>query len=410
MTTSAKKKFTFISVYFTFFVDNLCWAVVFPIFAPYFLDTSNTLFSPDTSVGTRSMVLGLFLMAFSLGQFIGCPLIGEYADKHGRRKALGVSVFFTLVGVCISAYSMQIYNLYLLFAGRLITGIFASSTTVCLSCISDLSENDTARVRNFGTLSMLAGLSFVVGAFLGGKLSDPTVSSYFTPNLPLWLAAGLTFINLLFIIFGFRETSHIHPSVRFHILEAFSHIKLALNTDRIKRIYTVYFFFLFAWTILFQFIPVLTVEKFYYTSSNIGDLALFMGVCWAIGSGYINQILTRRFDPMLILELCLIGFTILCGTVIFPKHIYWVLGIVGLCVVLGGIAWPICTGLISSMAPRDMQGKIMGLSQSVQSLAMTLGPLLGGLAFHASLHLPFLIAASVSLLAVIIYYFILKQR
>ena len=410
MKTSAKKKFIYISIYLTFFVDNLCWAVVFPIFAPFFLDTHNALFSPETSMGTRSMVLGFFLMAFSFGQFIGCPLLGEYADKHGRKKALGISVFFTLLGVSISAYSMQIYNLYLLFAGRLITGFFASSTTVCLICISDLSETKKSRVRNFGTLSMLAGLSFVLGAFVGGKLSDPSLSSYFTPNLPLWLAAGLTLINLIFIIFGFQETAQLHPSLRFHILEAFSHIKLALQTNRIKRIYTVYFFFLFAWTILFQFIPILTVEKFYYTSSNIGDLALFMGVCWAIGSGYLNQMLVHRFDSMLVLELCLIGFTVLCGTVIFPKHVYGVLGVVGFCVILGGIAWPICTGLISNMAPREMQGKIMGLSQSVQSLAMTLGPVIGGLAFHASLQLPFLIAASVSLIAVVIYYFILKQR
>ena len=305
---------------------------------------------------------------------------------------------------------MQINSLLWLFVGRLITGIFASSTTVCLSCVSDLSETEKERVKNFGTLSMLAGLAFVVGAFLGGKLSDDTISSYFSLYLPLWLAAALTFINLFFIILGFKETSVIHPSLRFHFLEAFKHIKIALQTGRIKRIYTVYFLFLFAWTILFQFIPVLTVEKFFYTSSNIGDLALFMGVCWAIGSGYLNQMLVHRFDSMLILEFCLIGFTILCGTVIFPTHVYGVLGIVGLCVISGGIAWPICTGLISNMAPREIQGKIMGLSQSVQSLAMTLGPIIGGLAFRVSLHFPFLVAAAVSLISVVVYYFILKQR
>ncbi len=408
--TATEKKTTFISVYFAFFVDNLSWAVVFPIFAPYFLDPNNTMFSPETSMGTRSMILGFFLMAFSLGQFVGAPLIGEYADKHGRKKALTICVFFTLLGLALSAYSMQINHLYWLFAGRLITGIFAASTTVCLSCVSDLSESEKARVKNFGTLSMLAGLSFVIGAFFGGKFSDQTINSAFTANLPLWLAAGLTVINLFFVIFGFRETSTVHPSVKFHILEAFQHIRLALETEKIKRIYTVYFLFLFGWTILFQFIPVLTVEKFYYTNSNIGDLALFMGACWVIGSGYLNKILVHNFDSMLILEICLIGFTLFCGLVVFQKHIYTVLAIVGICVILGGIAWPICTGIISNRAPRNIQGKIMGLSQSVQSFAMTVGPVIGGLAFHYSLHLPFLIAASMSLLSVIIYYFILKYQ
>ncbi len=405
---SRKRKWTFISVYLTFFVDNVSWAVVFPIFAPYFLDPHN--FSPEVSSGTRTMILGFFLMAFSLGQFLGAPVIGEYADKHGRKKALTISVFFTLIGLALSAWSMQINNLYLLFAGRLITGIFASTTTVCLSCVSDLSENEKAKVKNFGYLSMIAGLAFVLGAFLGGKLSDKSISASFSANVPLWLAAGLTFINFFFVLFGFQETSIIHPNVRFHLLESFHHIKIALQTEKIKRIYSVYFLFLFAWTVLLQFFPVLTVEKFAFTNSNIADLALFMGICWAIGSGYLNKLLVHRFDAMIVLEVCLVVFAILCGMVIFPRHIYSVLAILGVCVILGGIAWPICTGQISNMAPREMQGKILGLSQSVQSFAMTLSPVIGGIAFQASLHLPFLIAAVISLAAVIIYYFILKWR
>jgi MFS transporter, DHA1 family, tetracycline resistance protein len=404
------KKFTFVAIYLTFFVDYLSWAIVFPIFAPYFLDVNNAVFSADISSGSRTMVLGFFITAFSLGQFLGAPIIGEYADKHGRKKALAISVFFTLIGLSLSAYSMQINNLYWLFAGRLITGVFASSTAVCLSCISDLSEDDKAKGKNFGYLSMIAGLAFVLGAFLGGKLSDKTINSSFSANVPLWIASGLTLLNLIFVLFGFRETAIVSPTVQFHFLDSFKNIKIALKTDKIKRIYSVYFLFLFAWTILFQFIPVLTVEKFAYTNSNIGDLALFMGVCWAIGSGYLNKFFVHRFDPMRVLEFCLIGFAVFCGVVIFPKHIYNVLGIVGFCVVVGGIAWPICTSLISNMAPKEIQGKILGLSQSVQSLAMSLGPAVGGIAFQSSLQLPFLIAAGTSLVAVVIYYFILKHR
>ncbi len=403
------KKITFFSVYFTFFVDTLSWAIVFPIFAPYFLEPENGLFSPDLTTGTRTMILGFFLMAFSLGQFLGAPVIGEYADKHGRKKALAVGVFFTLIGLSLSAFSMQTNNLVLLFIGRLITGVFASSTSICLSCISDLSENEHTKVKNFGYLSMIAGFAFVVGAFAGGKLSDKTVSSFFTADFPIWIAAGITFVNFLFVLFGFRETSLPHPTIRFHFFAAFRHIKMALRTDKIKRVYAIYFLFLFAWTILLQFMPVLTVERFAFTNSNIGDLALFMGICWAIGSGYLNKLLAPYFKPELILEMCLIGFTILCGLVILPIHIAFVLAILGVCVMLGGIAWPICTGLISNMAPNDMQGKVMGISQSIQSFAMTLGPLIGGIAFHASLGAPFLIAAGTSLVAVVIYFFLLKE-
>lgn len=405
-----KEKSTLFAIYFTFFVDNLSWAIVFPIFTPYFLDPDNALFSPGVSVGTRTMILGFFLTAFSLGQFLGAPVIGEYADRHGRKKALTLCVFFTLIGICLSAWSMGTDHLAWLFLGRLITGVFASSNSVCFSCVSDLSEDEKAKVRRFGFLSMLVGIAFVFGAFIGGKLSDKTLSSDFSASFPLWLAAGLGGINFLFVLLGFRETSIVNPSVQFHFFQSFGHIKMALKTEKIKRLYGIYFLFLFSWTILFQFMPALTVEKFLFTNSDIGDLALFMGVCWAIGSGYLNRVLSQRFDTLHVLELCLVGFTIFCGLVMVPQHIYGVMALLGGCVILGGIGWPICTGLISGMAPREMQGKVLGISQSIQSLAMSLAPIVGGLAFHISLAFPFLIAAGTSLLAAFVYYFTLKNR
>jgi DHA1 family tetracycline resistance protein-like MFS transporter len=410
MTHAAKSRLGFFTICFTFFVDYLSWAVAFPIFAPYFLDVKDQIFSPDVPVSTRTMILGFFLMIFSLGQFFGAPFIGEYADKHGRKKALTVSVLITFLGLAITAFSMDIKSLLLLFLGRFITGVFSSSTSLCLSAASDLSESENEKVKRFGTLSMIAGFAFVLGGFAGGKLSDPTISSYFSANIPIWIAAVITLLNFLFILLFFKETSVVHPDVKYDFLESFKHIKVALKTEKIKRIYLVYFLFFIAWTVLFQFIPVLTVEKFFYTNSNIGDLALFMGVSWAIGSGYLNHFFATRFSSNLVFKICLIGFTVLCAGVVFAKHIYTLTALIGLCVILGSIAWPICTGIISNAAPRPIQGKIMGLTQSVQSLAMSVGPFLGGLAFKYSLELPFFLAAAMSLIAGIVYYFLLKEQ
>lgn len=397
------------SVFFTFFIDNLCWSIVFPIFAPFFLDPKNLLFSPEVSEATRTAILGFFLMAFSLGQFLGAPVLGEYADRHGRKKALFLSVFFTLGGLALSAWSMEHKNLIWLFVSRLVTGIFASNTSICLACVADLSEDEKRKVKNFGYFSVLAGLSFVLGAFLGGKFSDSSIHPFFTPYFPLWLATGMTFANLLFILFGFRETASIDLSVKFDFLECFHNIKRALQTEKIKRIYLIYFLFLFAWTMLFQFTPVLVVQDFGFTGSNIGDMALFMGLCWAIGSGYLNKILIHYFSPLRILETCLLCFTLFSALIVFAVHIYGVLALLGLCVVIGGLAWPLCTGMISNLAPPSIQGKILGISQSMQSLAMSVAPALGGLVYKISLGFPFLLGAAASFCAGAIY-FTLKDR
>lgn len=402
-------KLSLASVFFTFFVDNLCWSVVFPIFAPYFLDKQNLLFSADVSEATRTTILGFFLMAFSLGQFLGAPILGEYADRHGRKKALLLSVVFTIVGLVLTAWSMKFQLLFLLFIGRFLTGVFAGNMSICLACVSDLSPDEKTKVKYFGYFSVLAGLSFILGAFLGGKFSDSTTSSLFTPDFPIWLAAGLTFFNFLFICFSLKETSQIDLSVKFSFLESFSNIKVALQTEKIKRVYAIYFLFLFSWTILFQFTPVLVVDKFEFTSSDIGNLALYMGLCWAFASSYLNKFLMRYFAPLKVLEVALLIFTILCCLIAFPKSIVFVLFILGFCVVMGGLAWPLCTGMISNMAPRQIQGKILGMSQSIQSLAMTLAPVIGGMASQATTSFPFFIGAGASLLAGSIY-FTLKDR
>lgn len=399
-----KPKISLASVYLTFFVDNLCWSIVFPIFAPYFLDVNNPLFSADTSISTRTTFLGLFLMAFSLGQFIGAPLLGDYADRTGRRKALLVTIPCTLIGLLMTAWSMQFYQLSLLFLGRLMTGIFASNGSICLAAISDLSENKLDKTKNFSHFSVLAGASFVVGAFVGGKLSDPTINSSFSPELPLWLAAIFSAFNFLFVFFGFSETTRIDPSKKFSFFSCFQNIKTALLTKKIHNIYAIYFLFIFSWTILLQFIPVIMIQRYGFTGSNIGDLALFVGIFWSIGSGHIKEWLLSFLSYAPVLKIAFIVSLICTAFITYPTHILSLISILGLCVISGGIIWPLCTWIISNLAHKQMQGRILSISQSIQAFAITIASFIGGVSFTWSIHIPFLISAFAIFLAASIFW------
>lgn len=399
-----KTRFSLAAVFFTFFVDTLCWSIVFPIFAPYFLDTNNPMLASNISIATRTTILGFFLMAFSLGQFFGAPIIGEYADRHGRKKALLISIPATLFGLIITAWCMHINSLPGLFIGRLMTGVFASNGSICLASVSDLSENESIKTKNFGYFSVLAGFSFVVGAFVGGKLADPSINSYFSPSFPIWIAAAITILNFIFVLFAFSETMHIEKPKRFSFFFCFQNLKIALQTKKIHNIYTIYFLFIFSWTILLQFIPVVMIKRFAFTSSNIGDLALFVGICWAIGSGHLKQWLVEFFSSRTVLKTCFLIMPFIYAYVVFPEHIYNLLALLSLCVILGGMIWPLCTSTISNLAPTQMQGKILSMSQSIQSFAMTIAPVIGGVAFKFSFYLPFLIGAFASLIAGILYW------
>lgn len=404
MKTAVKAKISFASVLFTFFVDNLGWSIVFPIFAPLFLDTQNVIFASDIAVSTRTAILGIFLAAFPLAQFFGAPLLGELADSAGRKKALVLSIILTFAGYVICGWSLHVRNLFLLFIGRIVTGIFSGNLSICLAAISDLSISEKMKAKNFGLLSVLTGFSFILGAFLGGKFSDSSVVKFFNPALPLWIASILSLINLLFIIFAFKETIEVKKNVKFDLLEGFRNINKALKTKNIKIIYVIYFLFVFAWTILFQFSPVLLVKNFNFTNSHIGDVAAFMGICWAVGAGPVHKFLSKSFSAFRILDISLLLFTVLCSLVGWPNKVSGVILLLGACVMIGGLAWPLCTMIISSKAPETMRGKVMGMSQSMQSLAMAVSPIIGGIANDIHVRLTFLTAAFASLAAGLIYF------
>ena len=190
----------------------------------------------------------------------------------------------------------------------------------------------------------------------------------------------------------------------FHFFTCFQNIRIALKTENIKTMYAIYFLFIFAWVIILQFIPVIVVRNFGFTESNLGDLALFLGVCWSLGSSYLNTWLRKRFADAHILEVCFFLFMVLSAVVILPHHIYNILLLTGLCVMIGGTLWPICTKIISSLGTTHTQGKVLGMSQSVQALAMAIAPLVAGVSFKASALLPFWIGAAACLAAGVLYW------
>lgn len=344
-------------------------------------------------MGEKTTILGFFLMAFSLGQFLGAPIIGDFADHFGRRKTLLLTIPCIFVGLVITALSLMFYNLPFLFIGRFITGVFASNGPVCLAAVSDLSKSEKDKSRNFGYFGAFAGASFVIGAFLGGKLSDPTLNPAFSFDLPLWVASIFCVLNFILVFFGFSETMDVYKRTPFSFLSNFQNIKSALALKKVHTMYVVYFLFIFAWTILLQFTPVDVIHRYGFTSSGIGDLAFFIGVFWAVGSGQLKQWILLFFSKPFTLKAFLFISASLVAYLSYPKNLYNMLAVLGAAVIAGGIIWPLCTSMISDLASERMQGKILSISQSIQSLAISIASVVGGASFKWSLHAPFLIAA-----------------
>jgi MFS family permease len=371
------------------------------------MDNHYPLFAADEAMNVRVMMLAIFLMLFSCGQFIGAPILGDLADRYGRRKALLWSVFGMSVGLGLTAWSMMMYALYWLFIGRWITGFFAGNIAICMTAASDLSLDEGRRTHYFGYISLIVGVAFFVGTFLGGKLANLESRML---SLPLWLAALLTLGNWIGVLVAFRETASVDRTKPLHIMEGICRLKQVLLDRRMIRLYSVYFAFVFGWTILFQFTPVFFVQVFGFGPSDISNVALFMGGCWIFGSGYLHKVLTSWWGRLRVLEGCLLLFSLFSLGFVWVELFNPSLLLLGGCVMTAGMSWPLSNSFIASLVPVGLQGKILGTNQSVQSLAMLLAPPLGGMLYSISLRAVFLLSSLSCLGAALIYFLMGKTE
>ena len=394
-----KQKSSLFSVFFTFAVDNLGATIVFPIFAPLFLDPSKGLLSSSISLSYKTTLLGFFLGIYPFMQFIFAPILGEYADHHGRKRALLLTTFLTFVGYALSGYGIHHHSLFWIFLARLIMGVGAGNLSICLSSLSDLSPSKKKKIRYYSYGSAIAGFTFILGPFIGGKLSDPNISPLFNSSFPMLIGAILGLINVLFILFAFAETLETPSKKPFDLIKGIHNIQIALKTESIRPLYLIYFFFLFSWNIIFLFVPAFVVENFHLSNSAIGDVCALLGVCWIFGTGVLHRIFYHSIKPKWILLISFLAFSALVIFIPYPGSLKGFLVLLGGCTILSGLIWPICTSAISNAAPDHIQGKVLGLSQSMLSITMMLSSVLGGLFLHAHSLIPFVFSSLSSLVA-----------
>lgn len=396
----SKKKhgFSVFSVFFTFFIDNLGITLIFPILAPLFLNPEESIISPALSQNVKSALLGLFLGAYPLAQFLFAPIVGEFADHFGRKLAFLITTAIGFCGYVLCAFSIAHHWIILLFVSRLIMGIAAGNMSICLSTLSDLSDSKKTKVRYFGIGSVLAGITFVLGPFLGGKLSDPAVHPAFSLAFPLWIGVGLSGINWLFLLFAFIETLEEKSKEPFDFAKGVHNIQCAFKTPGINKVYAIYFFYLLSWNMLFQFIPAFLVTNFAASNSSIGDMSAIMGLCWILGNVLLYKVLLYRLRVKLILILGAFIAAVSIAVCAFLNTFVSFISVLGFAVLIASFGWPLCTTIISEKASKSMQGRILGLSQSVQSLAMMLAPLIVGPFLSKGSGIPFYISAGVSII------------
>jgi MFS transporter, DHA1 family, tetracycline resistance protein len=403
-------------VLMTVFIDLLGVTIVLPILAPLFLDLQHGIMPVDLSsvsdiasetakiIRKRTILFGLLIASFPLAQFFGAPLLGAWADRAGRKKVLTLSLIGTLAGYILFALGVHYQLVWLLFVARILDGFTGGNISIAFSAISDISTPET-KTKNFGYIGMAFGLGFIIGPYLGGKLADPELVSWFNFETPFWFAAILCVLNVFLVVRYFYETLKTPSDKPANMWQGIENIGKAFRNKQLRIIFLVVFLLTFGFSIFTQFLQVFLIQKFSFSQSNIGDFFAYIGIWIAFTQGFLTRRLSAKFPPIRAVKIFMFTLSGALILLLLPDKA-WMLYLVSPLIAMSqGLISPNLQTIVSNSGGASEQGEILGINQSVQSLAQAIPPVMAGFIVSINMNLPILTASVFTFIAAIVFLF-----
>jgi len=257
-------------------------------------------------------------------------------------------------------------------------GITGGNISVAQAAIADVTTPEN-RAKNFGMIGAAFGLGFIIGPYIGGKLSDPSLVHWFSATTPFFFAALLSAVNVASILLFFPETlKEKAHELTINWTRSIMNVYHAATHKVLREIFATVFLFNGGFTFFTTFFSVYLIEKFSFTQGNIGDFFAYVGIWVAFSQVVIVRQLAKRYSEKTLIRVGLFG-TALSIFLFFLPHVWWQLLLVApIMAISNGLTFANITALISKSVGPRVQGEVLGINASVASLAMSVPPILSG--------------------------------
>jgi len=384
-------------VLFVLFLGYLGFSLALPIFPPLFLDHSHGFLSHEISDSTRRILLGILFSMYPIGQFIGAPIMGKFSDKYGRKPILLLSLLAIVPAYIGCALSVVLKLPFLLFLSRFFTGLFEGNITIAQAAISDISEDEKTKTKNFGWMVSLSSSAFFFGPLIGGKLADSKLIPWFHYDTPFWCASILVFLGLFIVWSSFKETHDPDSEVTINPLNILTTFVKGLRVKRLRMIYSANLCFFLAMFFFLNFFSAYLVDVFSFNVSKLGEINAYLAIfvmLTPLGFGFLAKYLSTTktaFISLILTGLSLFGFLLPSS----PYSLLYTLIPIGIFMAVG-FAYPAL--MISNAVSKRMQGEALGTNMAIQVFGEGFTALAGGFMMALSISLPIWIGGICALL------------
>ena len=359
------------------------FTVLFPVLAPL-----------GREIGLTEIQITSIIAASSLTVFLSSPLWGRVSDVWGRKRVIMIGLFGFSAGTLLfnsvlyaglsKALTGTALFVSLIVARMMHASVMSASMPASNAYMADITD-PTTRTKGMGA----AGAANNVGSILGPAVATFTMASLL---MPLWVMAGVAFLNGLFV---WR-----------YLPEPPRHHQLGVRPARMKytdpRIlpFVIVGVMMFTGTALvqqtmgFRFQDILGLSG-RETAQQFGFAMMLSAACSLIAQfAIVQRISVSPFTLLrLAMPLLIVAFTImaLANTQLMLSIAMMILGL-GM-----GMAGPgFMAGASLAVSPQE-QGSVAGVAGSCGPLGFTLGPLLGGALYQINGALPYAVAAAMYL-------------
>lgn len=307
------------------------------------------------------LMAAMLLSLPALFSAIAAPIWGKASDRIGRKTIILIAQGLSLIGYLMLALS---HSFALIVFSRIISGCGGGSLGTVQSYIAD-STDETQREAAYSVYGAIYGLAFIVGPAIAGSLMSKGIA------WPFFLAALLEVLNIAF-------TARFLPlKKRERTRTDLAQSWRALMEKGVRRVIVRHFLFIFAVVAFLANFSIFVNDALH---TSVRDSAYLLAGAGAVGGLSILAVapLSKRIGDT---RLAQAGLLLNVGAyvlMIFVGKGWPFAGALVLWAIGSALVEPTLTALLSDRAQQNERGAIMGMNDSVNSLAMILGPAVGG--------------------------------
>ncbi len=328
--------------------------------------------------GASPLVVGCIVTTYAVCQLFAGPVLGRLSDRYGRRPLLIVSQIGTFIGFCILGVAR---SLPLIFLSRFIDGITAGNLTLAQAYISDVTEPEN-RAKAFGVIGIAFGLGFLFGPAMSGFLAK------YDYAYPAYAAAALSFTSILCTYFLLPQVvPHADEESgpggkRLGLLDWGAYAEY-FRRPELREVLLQFFSFCAMFMLFISGFALFAERRFLHNGhpfgpTEVGYLYAYSGLLGIFIQGGLLGRLVKRFGESALARAGFVSSALGLAVLAFLHPIALIIPVFTFIAFGTGVLRPTLTALVTKHVSRKEQGVVLGLTQSLNSVASILAPLASG--------------------------------